>query len=247
MTRRGLQALVTRPREEAGILAKALATRNLTALVEPLMMIHYYEGAALDLRDVQAILCTSANGVRALARASSERGLPLFAVGDATAVRAFAEGFGAVKSAGGDVNDLVRLVATELRPQGGRLLHIAGNVAAGDLSGALRNQGFQVERHVLYVALPAASLSRTTVDALRANAVDFAFFFSPRTAAIFATLAGLADVAKFCGNITALSISPAADAALAGLPWLDRRVAERPNQTALLDALDRVLSKRPQG
>jgi uroporphyrinogen-III synthase len=247
MARRGLQALITRPREEAENLAKALATRNIVALVEPVIEIHYHAAGAFDLRDVQALLCTSANGVRAVARASAERALPVFAVGDTTAARARAEGFSAVKSAGGDVDDLVRLVAAAVHPQGGRLLHIAGSIVAGDLSGALQGHGFQVERCVLYEARPATALSRTAVDELRANAIDFAFFFSPRTAAIFATLVGLAEVAECCGNIVALSISPAADAALAGLPWRDRRVAERPNQAALLDALDRVLSKRPQG
>jgi uroporphyrinogen-III synthase len=244
MTRPGLRALVTRPQEEAESLSRALTTRNLEALVEPLMEVHYHAGT-LDLRDAQAILCTSANGVRALARANAERGLPLFAVGDATADRARSEGFSAVKSAGGDVTDLARLVAAELHPEGGLLVHIAGSVVAGDLAGSLRGQGFHVERRVLYEARPATSLSQTAVDALRGNAIDFAFFFSPRTAAIFARLVALAEVARCCGTITALSISPAADAALDGLPWLDRRVAERSNQAALLDALDLVLSERP--
>ena len=73
MTKR---ALVTRPREEAEELAAALAARGLEALVEPLMEVHY-QAAAPDLEGVQAVLCTSANGVRALARASGERRLPI--------------------------------------------------------------------------------------------------------------------------------------------------------------------------
>jgi uroporphyrinogen-III synthase len=243
MARRGLRALVTRPREEAKSLARALATRNLEALVEPLMEIHYHDAGTLDLRDVQAVLCTSANGVRALARANARRGLPLFAVGDATADRARREGFSVIKSAGGDVTDLARQVAAELRPEDGLLVHIAGSAVAGDLAGSLRGQGFRVERRALYEARPANSLSQAAVDALRANAIDFAFFFSPRTSAIFARLVALAEVARCCGTITALSISPAADAAIAGLPWLGRRVAERPNQAALLDTLDLVLSE----
>jgi len=47
--------------------------------------------------------------------------------------------------------------------------------------------------------------------------------------------------------VTALSISRAADAALADLPWLGRRIAERPSQAALLAALDRVLCERAGG
>jgi uroporphyrinogen-III synthase len=242
-----MRALVTRPREEAATLAAALATRDIEALVEPLMQVHYRASEALDLAGVQAILCTSANGVRALVRASSERGVALFAVGDATAARARAEGFTTVESAAGDVTDLVRLTAARLRPQDGVVLHVAGSVVAGELCGALRAAGFAAETRVLYEARPTAALSRAAVDALRTEAIDFALFFSPRTAAIFARLAGIAGVVECCAKVAALSISAAADAALADLPWLDRRVAERPNQAALLNLLDRVLAERAPG
>ena len=247
MAQQGLRALVTRPREEAEALTAALAARGIEAVVESLMQVHYRLPAALDLAGVQAILCTSANGVRALARASEERKMRLLAVGDATAARARAEGFTAVESAGGDVTDLARLAAARLRPQGGTLLHVAGSIVAGDLVEALRERGFRAERRVLYEAQPAKTLSPTTVDALRKRAIDFAFFFSPRTAAIFAQLAVAAGVVPCCARMTALSISRAADAALADLPWLGRRVAERPNQAALLAALDRVLCERAGG
>jgi Uroporphyrinogen-III synthase HemD len=92
-SRRGLQALVTRPREEAEKLATALAARGIETLIEPMLQVHFRSAASPDLTGVQAVLCTSANGVRALARASAERRLPLLAVGDATAERAHAEGF----------------------------------------------------------------------------------------------------------------------------------------------------------
>jgi uroporphyrinogen-III synthase len=207
------------------------------------MEIHWQAPEALDLDGVQAILCTSANGVRALARTSGERGVPLLAVGDATAARARAAGFGSVQSAGGDVGDLARLAAAQLRPQNGPLLHVAGNVVAGDLAGLLRARGFAVERRVLYEARAVAALSPAAVDSLRAGAIAFALFFSPRTAAIFARLADVAGVTECCASVTALSISAGTDAALAELPWHGRRAAEHPNQPALLHALDQALGR----
>jgi len=95
-SRQGMQALVTRPHEEAQSLAAALTVREVGAVIEPMMEVHYCGAAALDLATVQAILCTSANGVRALARVTGERRLPLLAVGETTASRARAEGFTAV-------------------------------------------------------------------------------------------------------------------------------------------------------
>src|SRR5262245_44218699 len=105
-----MRALLTRPREESESLASALAARGVSTVIEPMMEVHYRTSTALDLATVQAILCTSANGVRALARVSGERRLPLFVVGEATAARARAEGFGAVESADGTVADLAHLV-----------------------------------------------------------------------------------------------------------------------------------------
>jgi uroporphyrinogen-III synthase len=136
------------------------------------------------------------------------------------------------------------LAAARLRPQKGSLLHAAGNVVAGDLVGLLRAQGFTVDRRVLYEAREAAALSPAAVDSLRAGAIALALFFSPRTAAIFARLADVAGVTECCARVTALSISEAADAALGGLPWRERCIAERPNQPALLDALDQVLGRQ---
>lgn len=238
------RALVTRPREESDTLAAVLAMRGVATVIEPLMQLHFHTGTALDLAGVQAILCTSANGARALARVSGERGVSLFAVGDATASRARAEGFTTVESASGNVDDLVRLATARLDPQKGRLMHVAADVVAGDLVDALRERGFTIERRVLYEARPVSGLSPAAVRALRGGAIDFALFFSPRTAAVFVRLARIAGVAECCGTIAALSISPAADAALAAVEWLDRRVAERPSQSALLDMLDRVLGER---
>jgi uroporphyrinogen-III synthase len=243
-SRQGLQALVTRPREEAEKLAAALAARGIGTLIEPLMEVHFRAAAWPDLTGVQAVLCTSANGVRALARASVERRLPLFAVGDATAERAHAEGFSSVASAGGDAADLVRLAAAQLDPREGRLLHVCGSAVAGDLAGDLRGRGFAVERSILYEARPIAALSPAATDAIRSGVVDFALFFSPRTAAIFVRLVDDAGVASGCRTIAALSISITADAALASLPWRERRIADRPEQRALLVALDRLLAER---
>src|ERR1700726_5299429 len=129
-SRLGRRALVTRPRAEAGALAEALAMRGIEAIIEPLLEIHYRDGPAPVLAGVQAVLCTSANGVRALARLSGERAVPLFAVGEASAARGRQEGFAHVESAGGNVDDLARLAHQRLRPEAGRLWHVAGSDVA---------------------------------------------------------------------------------------------------------------------
>jgi uroporphyrinogen-III synthase len=240
----GLRALVTRPREDAGGLAAALAARGIEAVIEPLIDIRFRTDPAPDLAGAQAILCTSANGVRALARLSTERALPLFAVGDATAARARAEGFIEVESAGGDVADLARLVRQCLRPATGRLVHVAGSAVAGDLASDLGTDGFTVDRLVLYEARPAAALSVATVQALGAGLIRVALFLSPRTAATFVRLADRAGVIEALDHTVAISISSAADAALGGVRFRERRVAVAPTQAALLGCSTRCWSNR---
>jgi uroporphyrinogen-III synthase len=243
-SRLGRRALVTRPRAEAMVLAEALATRGIEAIVEPLLDIHYRDEPAPDLAGVQAVLCTSANGVRALARLSGERDVALFAVGEASAARAREAGFLRVESAGGNVEDLAQLARQVLRPEAGRLLHVAGSDVAGDLAGMLGEAGFAVDRVVLYEARPVAGFSAPAVAALRSGLIDFALFFSPRTAAVFSRLAEQAGIGAALCAVTAVSISAAADRALGELVFGGRQVANRPDQAGLLAVLDSVLAER---
>lgn len=235
-----MKALVTRPREDAGPLVEALRQRGIDAAVEPLLQIRLREDAALDLDGVQALLFTSANGARAAASATANRDLPVFAVGDATAAEARRLGWTQVESAGGNVDDLARLVAERVEPEKGALLHVAGSVVAGDLVRLLG--GYSVRRAVLYDADPVQSLSPEAEALLRDGALDFVLFFSPRTAARFAEL--VQGVPARLERTTALCLSPAVAASVRSLGWQAVKVAEVPSQESLLAALDAVLAGR---
>ncbi len=247
-----LRALVTRPEEDAAPLAAALAERGVEVSVEPLLTIRPIPDAPIDLREVQALLFTSANGVRSLAALAAERNLPgwrdlpAFAVGDASAAAARAAGFARVESAGADVTALARLVIDRLDPKAGPLFHAAGSAVAGDLAGMLTEAGFTLRREMLYAAKPAEQLSPATVTALANGDFDLALFFSPRTAATFATLARAAGdgVVNGCAAAAAVCLSPAVAAAARELPWREVRVAARPELPALLELIDRELAGR---
>src|ERR1700733_5118756 len=101
-----MRVLVTRPRDDAGETAEQLALRGHEAVIAPLLEIRNCSGPAISLHDVQAILATSSNGVRAFSRRSDRRDLPIFAVGERTASIAQSLGFSDVKSADGDVHAL---------------------------------------------------------------------------------------------------------------------------------------------
>ena len=105
-----MRVLITRPGEDGTALADVLRARSIKTVIEPLLAIKYIDGPALDVNSVQALLLTSANGVRALARRTDRRDIPVYAVGDSTATTARKAGFVQVHSAAGTVETLVGLV-----------------------------------------------------------------------------------------------------------------------------------------
>ncbi len=240
-----MRVLVTRPKEDSQALADALRDRGHEVLLQPLLVIKPEAPAgSLDLRAIQALLFTSANGVRALANRSARRDLPVFAVGDATARAARNAKFAEVTSAGGDVEDLARLVAERLDPAAGPLVHGAASLVAGDLKGRLEAAGFTIERRVLYRAEPVPALSAEIEAAWIQGGIDAALFFSPRSAESFAAIVRARDLAAAASLCHALSLSPAVAEILEQLPWASVRTAEQPTTEALLKGLD-VLARSP--
>jgi uroporphyrinogen-III synthase len=241
-----LKALITRPAEDAKALADGLVERGLDVVVEPLLTIAPLQSVAgelaRDLQGVQAILFTSANGVRAFAQLSARRDIGVLAVGDATAAAARSAGFGAVESAGGDVKDLARLAKQRLKPEGGPLFHGAGSAVAGDLAQLLAEAGFSLRRRMLYESQTARGFAAAAEAALRAGAIDLVLLFSPRTAATFAALAKGAGIDLKA--VSALCLSPAVAAALGGLSWRAIESATRPDLSAMLALVDRQITDR---
>lgn len=228
--------LITRPIEDAEALIRLMRERDIETALDPIVRIVPVELAAPDLAGVQALLFTSSNGVRRFAGLTPERGLPVFAVGDATANAARAAGFQTVESAGGDGHDLMALAAERLDPAKGRLLHPSGEAVAGDLAGDLRAKGFTVDRLVLYRADPVKSFSNHTVNALGGGLIDAVMLFSPRHAKIFTDLVKKAKLTKAMGQVVAICLSPAV-AEAAALPFKEKRVAAKPDQASLIALL----------
>jgi uroporphyrinogen-III synthase len=232
-----VRVLITRPREDADPLALRLDGLGIGSLIEPLLTIRALDVPAPDLTSIQAILATSANGIRAFARLVGDRSVPVLAVGDGTARTARDLGFARIESAEGDVQSLAGLVASSLRPADGALLHVAGTVTAGDLGGRLAAAGFDYRRVQLYAADTANALSATTARALREGWLDAVLLFSPRTGRTFARLVEKAGLAWSLAVVRALCLSGAVAEAVRGLPWERVVVASRPDQDSLLAVL----------
>jgi len=229
-----MRILVTRPLEDGLEIARHLAARGHQALLAPLLEPRFHEGPLLEeagreLDNVQAVLATSANGIRALAPRTARRDLPVFAVGPQTAQEARKSGFSNVRSADGDANSLAQATMGWATQQG-VLLHVCAQDAPGSLAQMLGEGGFTVRRCALYAIEPAPQLPAEARAVLQEGALDAVMFFSPRTARIFAALAH--DLPT--DGLAALCISPATAQALGAIGFARVAVAQHPNQQAML-------------
>jgi len=238
-----MHALITRPLEDAKPLAQLLAGRGVECTVEPLLEIAPHPEAVIDLDGVQALLFTSANGVRAFAAKSSRRDLKVLTVGDGSATVAREVGFSDVTAAGGDVDTLADLVIRTLDPKAGPLFHGAASVLAGDLQGKLEAAGFTLRRVVLYEARTATALTHETRMNLALGGVDMVLLFSPRTARTFAELWRAAD-APSLGKTAALCLSAAVAREIADLGWQRVETAASPDQPAMLTLVEAEIERR---
>ncbi|MDE2473454.1 MAG: uroporphyrinogen-III synthase [Alphaproteobacteria bacterium] len=232
-----MRLLVTRPREDAEAFAAILRGRGHEAVIAPLLELRFMPGGEIPLLNFQAVLASSANGIRGFAARSSQRNLPVYVVGPQTAEAARHFGFANVISADGDAAALIAKVAESTNPADGKLLHAAGTETAGRIKQGLEAHGYQVEAAILYEAVPAESLPANAGEALRTDMLDGVLMFSPRTARVFAALAAKDGLAEHCQRLEAFCISVATAEALSPLVFARLAVAGSPNQAAMLDLL----------
>jgi uroporphyrinogen-III synthase len=226
-----MRFLVTRPEPEATRFAEALRARGHEALVAPLLAVAFREGPPFDLAGMEAAIATSANGVRALARRTARRDVPVWAVGPQTAAAARAAGFSQVEHAGGGGAALRDAIARAYAP-GTRLLHAAGSNGAPFVLA-----GYDILRVELYDMIAAERLPTEVRTALKDGTLDGAFFFSPKSSAVFASCVAKDGLLPLCARLDAYCIGAAAANFLTPLPFAHFCIAAYPNRDALLAML----------
>ena len=232
-----MRVLLTRPLEDAGLFAARLRELGHEALSAPLLRVRFHDGEALALDGVQAVLVTSANGVRALVRRTERRDLPVFAVGPQTARAARKAGFDRVEHADGDVAALAQALPRWAHAEAGALLHASGADGPGRLASLLTVKGYEVRTAILYDVVAFTVLTQDVVNALKNGSLDAALFFSPRSAGVYRDCILGAGLSGACARLIAVCISQAAADALLPLSFREIRVAARPNQDALAACL----------
>lgn len=232
-----MRLLVTRPEEDAASFAALLRAQGHDPVLAPLMEMRTRIGENLNLDGVQALLATSANGIRALATRTTRRDIAVFAVGAQTAEAARDAGFAPVHNADGGAAALIGFVVARANPADGALFHATGAETAGRVREELEARGLTIRSEILYEMVAPDTLPEKVVQALRDDTLDGIVLFSPRSARIFKTLVAAAGLAAHCRRLEVFCISSATATALDGIEFRHVAIAAHPNQDGMLALL----------
>ncbi len=236
-----MMLIVTRPRLDAASLQRKLAARGHEVRLSPLLNIVDVPGVSIPRADYQAVLISSANGARALARHEARArliGLPAFTVGPQSAAAAREAGFRKVTPAGGNVVALIERVGEMLSSGDGPLLYLSGEETTGDIAGALGARGFTIDRAVLYAAQPAVHITTAAVRALRAGTAGGVLLYSPRSARIWAKCIAADNLVPYMETLLHFCLSPPVAEVLPG-EW-QTITAKTADEDAMLERIDGV-------
>lgn len=232
------RVLVTRALPEAEETATLLRELGHEALVAPLRSTEDVP-TPFPARQPDALVATSRNALRhGVAIPGGWLALPIYCVGETTAVAARAAGFDRVLTASGDAAALVTLIGKTSAPES-RLLYLAGAPRGPQLESTLQAAGFRLETLLRYRMRDLDRLPEVARAALAEDRLDAVLHFSAESARAFFKQAQSAGVMAPARRLRHACLSPAVAAAAreAAGPALDIVVAEARSGQALVEAL----------
>lgn len=218
--------VILRPDPGASATVERAKAIGLDAFTMPLFAVEPVSWEPPEPGNFDALLLTSANAVRHWGAGIEKlRGLPVHAVGEATAAAAREAGFEIASAGTSGVEQLLDSIPRDLR-----LLHLCGEHRVAALA----------DRAVLAVAVYRSAELPAPGDLRRIEGQAVAVH-SPRAGRRLSELAGLAGVDRSSIRIAAIS---EAAASAAGAGWNICEAANKPDETALLALAARLCDNR---
>lgn len=212
--------IVLRPEPAASRTVEKAKSLGLDVVSIPLFELEAVEWSAPRKGEFDAILLTSANAVNMAGRQLERlRGLPVHAIGEATAVAAQVAGLGVASTGKAGVDQLLSGIQHDAR-----LLHLCGEDR--------RPPEASTQAITTVTVYRARTKPGAKLDELQGQV---AVLHSPRAARRLAELVDMARRSTIC--VAAIS---EATAESAGKGWQDIRTASAPNDTELLALATRL-------
>lgn len=243
-----MAVLVTRPHPDDEATAAGLRAKGYEVLQAP--MLRFEPVAFQDDADASygAVIVTSANALRGIeAHLEGHRllKLPMFAVGEHTAVAARRAGFTHVILANGGAASLresvLAGVKAKILKKASTLLYLAGADLARDLAGEFGERGFTLVTQTTYRMVPVSSLPFEVCDAFAASQIEAVLHYSRRSARAYLDAVRAAGVEISALAIPQCCISDTVAAVVRDAGASHVIVAASPDENAIFEALDRAL------
>ncbi|MEM6780574.1 MAG: uroporphyrinogen-III synthase [Pseudomonadota bacterium] len=232
--------LLTRPQEDSKVLAQQIMKLGAETVICPMMNIVPSAQNLPNLNAYDALAFTSANGIRVFSKLSDQRNFDVYCVGPASADLAREKGFRSVHEASGSAKTLADLIVQE-KPR--RVLYGAPVDQAFDLASALQEKGIDCDEHTLYAAQARGQLPREIMKMINTGQIEYALFYSKRTARIFMDLAHEAGCTPALKSIKALCLSDSVIQSQDIDIWKRTRVSRKPDSASLLKLLKNCLKE----
>ncbi|MDR6631669.1 uroporphyrinogen-III synthase [Phyllobacterium sp. 1468] len=232
--------LVTRPQPGATKTAERLLGNNFLPLVLPLTKIVQLPVKTPNGK-FDAIAVTSANALRQAPDKVLQPflSLPCFVVGEATADAARARGFETVTTGDRDGASLAQTIGEELCT-GARVLYVAGRVRAPDFEQALHTLGMRSKPVMTYDTILVSYTTEFLAEFFGKGNIDHCLLYSRWGAEVFLRLKSQTEIAHHFDNTSIFCLSSRVAKALAGVNKALIHVADRPDEDALFDVLQKA-------
>jgi uroporphyrinogen-III synthase len=228
--------LITRPEPEAGRLAARLhgmCGPGVAVLCAPVMRIEL-RGELPPLSGGEVPIFTSRHGVAGFCQLTARRDFTCYAVGEATAEAARAEGLTAI-TCGGDAEALLDRIARDGTT--GPFLHLRGAHVAADITGALQAVGHEATEAVVYDQ-QAQDMGEAGRRVLAGEGPVILPLMSPRSARLVFSQAGHIHAPLFIAAISRKVAQAVPDGAAQ-----DLSIAQRPDAEAMAEAVQDLVKK----
>ncbi|MCT4635732.1 MAG: uroporphyrinogen-III synthase [Rickettsiales bacterium] len=225
-----MKILITRPIDEAIILAKELTNFGHHPVINPLLEIELFQNINFKNFDkYEAIIITSKNAIKAIVNADKK--LKLFVIGEHSTE--FARSLGFINSiyAGANIEELKNFI----QPYS-NLLYLSGVDISDDLSSLNK----KITRLEVYKAKIIESASNEFIKFIQSDNLKLCLFFSKRTAQIFLNHIKKYKLESYCDRIISLSLSDNINNSLKGLNLHSYYVSKDPSLKSIMNSIDKI-------
>lgn len=226
-----------------------LEAAGIAVSLAPLLEIIFEPVHDAIFTDAAGLIVTSRNALKAIAkrrRSPQMLGLPIFAVGPATAHMARDLGFVTVIEGPGTAAGLAPVIAGHVSAASaisGQLVHLAGDRQAYDLAADLAARGINISSCEVYRSVAAKTLPGDVVEDLNASRAGAVILMSPETARTWQLVSAQPPVTADLSKLVHLCLSDAVARALAPNPDLKIEIASNPNVEQMLALAIRLAAK----